>query len=178
MLMLMMPLPGRPKLRAQEQAPTVLRSPGDVVEPAGLGESPLLAVEDVAIDARLQAVLVVGEGVEAEVEQALSVSLAHGVGEEESQQALPVVRLGLAEQASERPEGSHFARLCALQPRRGASRAVLEAVFAQGRWCLSRTLFALSRGGRVLGESCLGLGLGLGRPGSHSLGTVSHGIRV
>lgn len=55
--------------------------------------------------------LEVREGVEAEVEDALTVSLAYGVGEEGPQQALPVVRMGLAEQASERPEGSHFARL-------------------------------------------------------------------
>lgn len=126
--MLVMPVPGgarlRPKLRPEEQAPTALGSPGDPVDPAGPGEATLFATEYIAIDSRLQAVLVVREGVEAEVEEALAVSLAYGVGEEESQQALPVtrmgMRMGLAEQASERPEGSHFARLSARQPlRRG-----------------------------------------------------------
>lgn len=99
----------------EEQAATALGSPVDVVDPAGLGEATLLAPEDVAIDSRLQAVLEVGEGVEAEVEEALTVSLADGVGGEESQQALAVVRMGLAEQASERPEESHLAQLSAQQ---------------------------------------------------------------
>lgn len=116
---LVMPLPRGPGLRPKEQAAAVLCSSADVVDPAGLGEPTLLASEDVAVDARLQAVLVVREGVEAEVEQALTVSLARGVREEVSQQALPGVRMGLAEQASEGPKGSHFARLSALQPRRG-----------------------------------------------------------
>ena len=115
----MVPWPHRPKLWTKEQAPAVLRSPADMVNPASLGESTLLAVEDVAIDARLQAMLVLREGVEAEVEEALTVSLAYGRGEKVSQQALPVVRMRLAEQASERPEGSHFARLSAQQPCRG-----------------------------------------------------------
>jgi hypothetical protein len=81
--------------------------------------------------------LVVGEGVEAEVEQALTVSLADGVRKEEAQQALPVVRmgpgsgleLGLAEEASERPEGSHFARLavwlCSLSHVKGGKQGVV-----------------------------------------------------
>lgn len=66
--------------------------------------------------------LIVWEGVEAEVEQALAVSFAYGVGENKSQQALPVVRMGLAEQASERPKGSQFAQLSARQPRRGGEQ--------------------------------------------------------
>ncbi|KAG8156438.1 hypothetical protein KVR01_013672 [Diaporthe batatas] len=84
-----------------------------MVDPAGAGEAALLASEDVAIDARLQAVLIVGEGVEAEVEDALTVFLADGDGGEEAQQGLALVRTGLAEQASEGPEESHLAELSA-----------------------------------------------------------------
>ncbi|POS71982.1 hypothetical protein DHEL01_v209620 [Diaporthe helianthi] len=99
------------RLWPKEQAPTALRSSAEMVDPAAPGEATLFATEDVAIDARLQAMLVVGEGVEAEIEDALTVSFAHGGGEEESQQALMAVRMGLAEQASEGPEGSHFGRV-------------------------------------------------------------------
>lgn len=66
--------------------------------------------------------LIVREGVEAEVEEALTISFAYGVGEKEAQQALLVLRMGLAEQASERPEGSHFVLLSARQPRRGGEQ--------------------------------------------------------
>lgn len=114
-----MPLPRGTRLWSKEQAAAILRSLGEMVDPASLGEPTLLATEDVAIDARLQAVLVVREGVEAEVEQAPTVSFACGVRDEVSQQALAVVRMGLAEQASERPKGSQLAQLSALQLRRG-----------------------------------------------------------
>lgn len=147
----------------EEQAATALGSPVEMVDPAGLGEAALFATEDVAIDARLQAVLVVGDGVEAEVEDTLAVSLAHGVGEEESQQALAVVRMGLAEQASERPEESHFAQLSAQQ---ACPWAV--CVVCRGGCCLR---LERSVGVIVGGHSCLG-------QGSHSLGTVSHGAQV
>lgn len=129
MPMLVMTLPRGTRLRSKEQAAAVLRSPSEMVDPASLGEPTLLATEDVAIDARLQAVLVVREGVEAEVEQALTVSFACGVRDEVSQQALPVVRMGLAEQASERPKGSQLAQLSALQLRRGGEQG-------SGRGCL------------------------------------------
>lgn len=139
MAMLVMPLPRGTRLRSKEQAAAVLRSSGEMVDPASLGEATLLATEDVAIDAQLQAVLVVREGVEVEVEQALTVSFACGVRDEVSQQALPVLRMGLAEQASERPKGSQLAQLSALQLRRGGEQgserprlSLLSAVSAEG----------------------------------------------
>lgn len=152
--MLLVPLPRGPGLRPKEQAAAVLRSSADMVDPASLGEPTLLVSEDVAVDARLQAVLVVGEGVEAEVEQALTVSLACGLREEVSQQALPLVRMGLAEQASEGPKGSHFAQLSALQRRRGGriwqcSRLSLLSALCAEDACLAgiqRGSFASSRG--------------------------------
>lgn len=133
--MVVMPLARWPRLRPKEQAPAVLGSPADMVNPAGLGEATLLATEDVAIDARLQAVLIVREGVETEVEQALPVSFACGVGEEVSQQALPVLGMRLAEQASERPEGSHLGQLSALQPRRGCLCSVWESLRLVSKVC-------------------------------------------
>lgn len=173
MLMLVMTLLRGTRLRSKEQATAVLRSSGDMVYPASLGEPPLLATEDVAIDARLQAVLVVREGVEAEVKQALTVSFACGVRDEVSQQALPVLRMGLAEQASEGPKGSQLAQLSALQlRRRGRIRqsrrlSLLSAVSAEGGCSagFQRGSFA------SFGSSLLSVSYG---PGSHSLGTVSH----
>lgn len=95
--------------RSEQQPPTALRGACDPVYPAGFGESAVLAVEDVAVDAALQAVLVVGEGIKAEVEQALAVALPDGGREQVSEKALLVVRVRrLAEEASEGPEGSQL----------------------------------------------------------------------
>lgn len=67
----------------------------------------MLAADDVAVDAALQAELVIREGLEAEVEQALAVALTDAVGKQIAQEALRVVRMRrLAEEALERPEGS------------------------------------------------------------------------
>lgn len=87
------------------QPSTVLSSLGDAIDDASLGEAAVLALEDGAVDARLEAVLVVGEGVEVEVEQAFSVAFADGVREEVAKETLLVVRVT---RASEGPEGSHL----------------------------------------------------------------------
>lgn len=100
----------RGRRRPKQQPPTALRRARDPVYPAGLGEPAVLAAEDVAVDAALQAVLVVGEGVEAEVEQALAVALADDDGREQvPEKALLVVRVRrVAEEALEGPEGSQL----------------------------------------------------------------------
>lgn len=46
-----------------------------MINPAGLGEPPGLAPKDIAIDARLQAVLIMRQGVEVEIEDTLTVAL-------------------------------------------------------------------------------------------------------
>lgn len=50
-----------------------------MVNPASLGQSPGLAAKDIAIDARLQAVFILRQGIEAEVEDALTVALTNDV---------------------------------------------------------------------------------------------------
>lgn len=65
-------------------------------------------MKDISVDARLEAVFVVRESVEVEVEETFAVALMDGRGEEESKEVLLVVRVRMAEEASEEPEGSHF----------------------------------------------------------------------
>ncbi|KAL2022558.1 hypothetical protein VTK56DRAFT_5165 [Thermocarpiscus australiensis] len=83
--------------RQQQAAAPVVAAADEVDEKAGgLAAAPallLLALDDEAVDAALQAVLVAREGVEAEAEQALAVALADGVRDEVAQERGAVVRL-------------------------------------------------------------------------------------
>lgn len=56
-------LGGRPK----QQLATALRSLSEAIGPTSFCQPSVLAVKDVAVDARLKAVLIVGEGIEVEV---------------------------------------------------------------------------------------------------------------
>lgn len=115
---------------AQQKPPAALGGPRDAINPAGLGQTPGLAAKDVAVDARLEAMLIVGEGVEMEVEQALAVSLAKGVREQIPEEALLVVRMRLGKEAPQRPDRSHFG-----DERRARYRSrdgILHATFPRG----------------------------------------------
>jgi hypothetical protein len=71
------PMQLRPRLRlglrSEEQAPAV---PRDEVDDAGLVPAATLVLDDVAVDATLKPVLVVGDSFEPEVGEALAVSLS------------------------------------------------------------------------------------------------------
>ncbi len=77
--------------------------PRDEVDDAGLLSTLALAVEQEAVDARLEPVFIVRDGVEADVEEPLAEPVADGSGNQVSQDALTVVRM------TEAPEGSHLA---------------------------------------------------------------------
>ena len=64
-----------------------------VDEPRLLGP-PLLTLNQVPVYPRLKLVLVVGDGVEAEIEKALAVAISDGFGDEEAKQRCLVVRMG------------------------------------------------------------------------------------
>lgn len=64
---------------------TAMGSFYDAIDPASLSEATFLATENVTIDARLQAVFVVREGVEVKVKKALAVALTNGRWEEKSE---------------------------------------------------------------------------------------------
>jgi hypothetical protein len=85
--------------------------PGDVVDYATPLGASALAPENEAVDARLQAVLELREGVEVEVEEALAVAVPDGAGEEVAEEALPVMRVWARASASKEPEGSQLVKL-------------------------------------------------------------------
>lgn len=72
----------------QEKTATLLGRASNPVHPAGPCKTTTLAGENVAINARLQAVLVVRECVKVEAKQALAIALAKGAWGEGAQEAL------------------------------------------------------------------------------------------
>lgn len=77
---------------------------GEKVDDSGLVAALAFAVEDEAVYAGLEAVFIMWEGVEVEVEEALAVPLADGMREEVSQKAQAVMRVTWPFSS----EGSHF----------------------------------------------------------------------
>lgn len=77
----------------------------NVDEPAAL-EALALPGEDVAVDARLEALLDAGEGVEVEGEELLAVTVPQELGEEVSEQAQSVTGVWMWERARRRAKGA------------------------------------------------------------------------
>lgn len=108
-LLIKMRMP-RPRFRGrtQQQPPTALR---DSIHPTGLCQAAALAAENIAINAALQAMLIIGDSVEVKCQKALAVALTEafaGVGEKVAQEALLVIRMRLAKEATEGFEGRQF----------------------------------------------------------------------
>lgn len=94
---------GRPPSRVSQQQPLALPS-GKVNDP-----SLALSVEQVAVDAALDAVLEIRESVEAEVEQSLAVAISDGGWKQVAGKIeTPAVLGALSSKAERNPEGSQL----------------------------------------------------------------------
>ena len=95
--------------------------PGYKVDEPCLLAALALAVDKVPIDARLKSVLIVWEGIEAEVEESLAVVLADGVRKQIAKEALLMMRV------AEAAEGSEWSHLVLHFPPRSSSACVRQA---------------------------------------------------
>lgn len=108
-----------------------------------------MATKNIAVDATLQAMLVVRNSIKVKCQKSLTVALAQafpGVGEQVSQETLLVMRMRLAKEASEGLEGRHFGgregvTVSEKQSRRnfkGRSKQVLEIGTRAKPWALQK----------------------------------------
>lgn len=86
-------LGGRIRLVSQPETSSL---PCDDVYNAGFGGTPALSLENVAIDSRLEIMLEVREGIEAEIEEPFAIAVSDGTWEKVANEALFVARVRAA----------------------------------------------------------------------------------